>query len=67
MDPVRGDVFSPADKGEYHGHRALRGTSRYCSVCQRETREMKATRLMLGVLVGYMLAVLVWCVMGQPC
>ena len=67
MDPLRGDVFSPADPGEYHGHRALRGTSRYCRVCQRETREAKAARLFVGVLVGYMLAVAVWLAMGQPC
>ncbi len=67
MDPLRGDVFSPADGDYYRGHRALRGESRYCRVCRRETREMKASRLFLGVLVGYVLAVLVWCAMGQPC
>ena len=66
MDPLRGDVFSPAD-GDYHQSRRGRTVSRYCAVCRREEREMKATRLMLGVLVGYALAVLVWCVMGRPC
>jgi hypothetical protein len=66
MDPLRGDVFSPAD-GDYRPSRPGRTVSRYCAVCRREEREMKATRLMLGVLVGYTLAVLVWCVMGRPC
>lgn len=63
MDPLRGDVFSPAD-GDYFSRAKL---TRRCVVCRRESKERLMCQLFLGVLVGYALAVLVWQLMGAPC
>lgn len=61
MDPLRGDVFSPAD-GDYYGQRLRRR----CNACQHETREAKLARLFVGFLAGYVFAVVVWQVLGEP-
>ncbi len=67
MDPLRGEVFSPAD-GDYNARPMVKlKESRYCRVCRQETREAKVIRLFLGALIGYALAVAMWAIAGSPC
>ena len=61
MDPLRGDVFSPADRGTYLPR------NRYCKQCMRGMRETAFARFALGLLVGYVIAVAVWQAAGAPC
>ncbi len=60
MDPLRGDVFSPADRGSY------RPRCRYREQCLRESRARAFPRFALGIIVGYVIAVAVWQLAGAP-
>ncbi len=60
MDPLRGEVFSPADRGSYLPR------NRYCKQCLRESRERAFSRFALGIIVGYVIAVAVWQLAGAP-
>lgn len=64
MDPLNGDVFSPADRGTY---RPRRKPNRYCDACARETREAGLAKFAAGLLAGFVIAAGISGLLGPLC